>query len=213
MSFQKMNFKWFVSKVNQLDFSSNDANQSYQYSYPYLINYFKDVDTLKKEHLVIGAHAVYGWMPTILNLKKHKNGTKSSEINISNEIVLLNKAKNGERLIERELDLLKCRINNSMVGLSKLLHFINPEKYPILDSKIYKFTRDISTAYGINKPKNYLEYLDGCGEIADNDGNFSDFRSKNPFSFEKKGAYSKVNVTDFRYIELSLFRVASLKAK
>lgn len=151
-------------------------------------------------------------MPTILNLKKYENDTDSSEVNLEDEVVLINKAKKGESLDEKELDLLKRRINNSMVGLSKLLHFINPEQYAIWDSKIYRCIRGNKTASGINKPKNYLEYLEGCKRIAC-DGQFSGFRSKNPFSFENKGVYSSINITNFRYLELALFRVALCTAK
>lgn len=88
-------------------------------------------------------------MPTILNLKKYENDTDSSEVNLEDEVVLINKAKKGESLDEKELDLLKRRINNSMVGLSKLLHFINPEQYAIWDSKIYRCIRGNKTASGI----------------------------------------------------------------
>jgi len=82
MSFQKMNFEWFESKVKKLDYSSPDANRSYQFSYPSLVNYFREIDILEQKHLVIGAHAVYGWMPTILNLKKHDNDMGSLGINL-----------------------------------------------------------------------------------------------------------------------------------
>ena len=212
MSFKQMNFEWFKSRIGNLDYSNPDTNRSYQYSYPYLINYFKDADTLNKEHLVIGAHAVYGWMPTILNLKKHENDTDSSEINLNDEIVLLNKAKKGESLDEKELDLLKRRINNSMVGLSKLLHFVNPDNYAIWDSRIYIFISGNKTASGIDSPKNYLEYLEGCKRIAC-EKEFSEYRNENPFSFENEGLYHDIEISDFRYIELALFRVTPCTAK
>lgn len=46
MSFEQINFTWFKSQVTNLNYSEPDANQSYQYSYTFLINYFKGADTL-----------------------------------------------------------------------------------------------------------------------------------------------------------------------
>lgn len=206
MSFRTMNFKWFESKVKNLDFSKPDMNRSYQFSYPSLISYFQELDFLEQKHLVIGAHAVYGWMPTILNMKKHDNKSSAGE-ELKDELELLNKAKKGESIDEIDLNILKRRINNSTVGLSKLLHFVNPRKYAIWDNRIYKFVTDKKTAYGINEPKKYLEYMEGFKRIA-YDGKFSEFRNENSFSFENKGVYSEIEITDFRFIELSLFRVA-----
>jgi len=94
-----------------------------------------------------------------------------------------------------------------MVGLSKLLHFVIPDNYAIWDGRIYTFIRGTNTASGIDKPKNYLDYLDGCKQIVD-ESKFADFRKENPFSFENEGVYSNTKITNFRYIELALYRVA-----
>ena len=68
-----MSFEWFNSETKDLNFLKSNSNRLYQqYSYSHLIYYFKGVGALKKENLVIGAHAVYGWMSTILNLTKNE---------------------------------------------------------------------------------------------------------------------------------------------
>jgi hypothetical protein len=52
-----------------------------------------------------------------------------------------------------------------MVGLSKLLHFINPDTYAIWDSRIYRYTTGKKSSYGIGEPKLYLNYLTKINEI------------------------------------------------
>jgi hypothetical protein len=41
---------------------------SYVLSYPYLLSYFEQRDTIEAVDPVRGAHMAYGWMPTILDL-------------------------------------------------------------------------------------------------------------------------------------------------
>lgn len=71
--------------------------------------------------MIIGISFTYSWMPTILKSMKLENTEKA--------IILLNKVKRGKILSVDELLILKETFNNSLVGSSKLLHFINPEKY------------------------------------------------------------------------------------
>jgi len=52
-----------------------------------------------------------------------------------------------------------------MVGLSKLLHFINPTHYAIWDSRIFTYITEKKSQYGIAKAKNYLAYLKKLTEI------------------------------------------------
>jgi hypothetical protein len=51
-------------------------------------------------------------------------------------------------------------INHSMVGASKLLHFVNPQAFAIWDSKIYRFVHSKAPhQYRVNSPKAYSDYL------------------------------------------------------
>jgi hypothetical protein len=104
------------------------SEDSYIKTYPEFIQFFKNINNISKHDLVISSHFVYGWMPTIIDLKFQ---------DIEGVLKSINKAKNGALLTIAELELLKSTINNSLVGLSKLLHFINPFDYAIWDSRIY----------------------------------------------------------------------------
>lgn len=133
------------------------ANDSYIDNYREFILYFKNIEEITTHHLVIASHFVYGWMPTIIELDKS---------NMKDVLTYLNAAKSGQSLFENELTAVKNCINNSMVGASKLLHFINPEAYAIWDSRVYRYVTGKTTLYGIDKPRAYLQYLEIIRKIS-----------------------------------------------
>ncbi len=158
MRFKNLNIETLQRDSVNFKLSEND---SYLITYPYFLKYFKDIDEIKEEHLVISSHFVYGWMPTILYL----NLDEKEKV-----LTLLNMVKNGHIINQPELEILKKSINNSLVGVSKLLHFINPQHYAIWDSRILRYLTGNKSSYGIDNPKWYLEYLKGIKEIIENSG-------------------------------------------
>lgn len=44
------------------------VNNSYINTYPEFLQYFEQIETLEKHHLIISSHFVYGWMPRIISL-------------------------------------------------------------------------------------------------------------------------------------------------
>jgi hypothetical protein len=164
-------------------------DDSYLNSYQEFIDYFKNIDKIEKHHLVISSHFVYGWMPTILHLKLN---------NLDEILSILNKARTDKLLDETDLKKLKFSINNSAVGITKLLHFINPKIYPIWDSKIYKYWSGNKTISGIDKPENYLEFVRQIYEITKH----KDFAHIHNI-IENKLQY---NVSPVRALELLIFQ-------
>ena len=134
-------------------------------SYKEFLSFFKQCEVLGVHHLVIGAHFTYGWMPTMLDLRFPEKWENAVEV--------LNKCKRGYFTDVHDLELLKTIINNSLVGASKLLHFVNPGLYAIWDSRVYlSINRKEATDYQIGNPKNYRFYLDNCFKLVSN-ANFS----------------------------------------
>tara|TARA_R100000935_G_scaffold58100_1_gene93915 strand:+ start:83 stop:646 length:564 start_codon:yes stop_codon:yes gene_type:complete len=166
-----------------------DEENSYLNSYQEFIEYFKNVTKIEKHHLVISSHFVYGWMPTILKLKL---------TNLDEVLSILNKAKTNEILNSNELEILRLSINNSLVGSSKLLHFINPKIYPIWDSKIFKYWSGNKTTYGIQKPENYLKFTEQISRIVKNK-EFPEIQKR----IEK---LLKYKVSSVRALELLIFQ-------
>lgn len=163
-------------------------NDSYVDSYSEFINYFKNIDWIEKHHLVIASHFVYGWMPTIIQLDTKK---------VDEVLEALNAVKAGHSVTENQLQIIKQCVNNSMVGTSKLLHFINPNLYAIWDSRIFRYITGKKYSYGIEKPKTYLEYLAALNEIAKH----PNYRSLH-FEIERNFKYE---LSPLRAIEVLMF--------
>lgn len=145
--------------------STNKKMSWYQLSYPLFKNQpLESIDDLWR----LIAYA-YAWMPTIPSV--------NSDL-INNESVLLKKLiqlQNGN-LDEKEsiVEELVPVINNSVVGLSKVLHFVSPDFVPIIDSRVLKGWRSffdkhtpkdkrLSLPKSINSSnqiKTYLKYWD-----------------------------------------------------
>lgn len=167
-------------------------HNSYILSYPHIINYFAAKEApFCPEDVVCGAHMVYGWMPTVLDLYPKK-------INLSDAAKLLNKAKANGDLTNEELMQLASLINNSLVGASKLLHFVRPDKFAIWDSKIYYFVYQKKSHHqSISNVKKYREYLNKLEQYR-KDTRFKSFHS----SVNSKIGY---DVTELRALELVMF--------
>ena len=107
---------------------------------------------------VVGLQIVYGWMPTISNLQLPTRLPVASKARV---VRLLNAARR-RLLTEAELAFLKRRfVNNSMIGLSKLLHFLAPDRYAIWDSRVATvwYAPRVPSYNRYNMPAAYLKYL------------------------------------------------------
>ena len=187
MNFKNLTFEKLWTDAQRF---SIIGNNSYIETYPEFLKYFDSINLIEKHHLIISSHFVYGWMPTIIHIN-----TKE----IDKVLSLLNAVKAGHRLALEDLEILKTCINNSMVGLSKLLHFTNPEEYAIWDSRIYRYITGKKTQYGIDKTVNYSEYLRRIREIS----NHQDYPALH-LMIEKHFCYP---LTSMRAIEILIFEI------
>lgn len=128
---------------------------NYLRTYPYFINFFKE-NKLNFQNYVVGVNMIYAWMPTTLNLDlSNKEGIE----------VVLEKLNKGYDLGLLDYEVLKKSINNSVVGMSKFLHFVEPYKYPIIDSKIYKFITGNKYSVGIDRSITYVAYKNMMNDL------------------------------------------------
>ena len=170
---------------------SFQPGDSYLFSYREFIRYFEGVEVITAHHLVLGAHLAYGWMPTILEMNNIPD-------NLEDAVEVLNAVKRAEAVGVAELTALKNTINNSLVGTSKLLHFINPHSYAIWDRWVFRYINGRNPHhYQVNDPRKYLAYLDLCNEISQNKG-FPPIHA----SMNRKIGYP---VTAYRALELVMF--------
>ncbi len=182
---KNLNFETILKDAEKFVLTKGD---SYIRTYPEFLKYFESLDQIEEHHLVIASHFVYGWMPTIIQLNLEQK---------DKVLFLLNAVKNGHVLNKSELETLKNSINNSLVGLSKLLHFINPRDYAIWDSRIFRYLTEKKSSYGIDKPEHYLEYLKGLRIISEHKdyGKLHDIIARN-FDYE---------IQPNRAIEITMF--------
>jgi hypothetical protein len=128
-------------------------------SYPEFLAYFKNIGQLSRHNVIIGINFTYGWMPTMFEFMNYK-----MEI-LDDSVGILQRAKSGSALLPEELHTLIRFFNNSLVGTSKLLHFVNPEKFAIWDSRVYHYlTGDAPHFYRLSKGESFFSYLAFCEE-------------------------------------------------
>lgn len=94
---------------------------------------------------------------------------------------------------------MKSSFNNSLVGTSKLLHFINPKQYAIWDSRVFRFLNNEEPhKYKLEKPKTYIEYIEFVEKLK-NDESFDAFY----LLMKQKVGYE---ITEYRALELAFFK-------
>ncbi|WFP97184.1 hypothetical protein P3S51_02165 [Acinetobacter sp. ANC 7201] len=180
-------FEQIFEIANQFD----PKQENYLLAYSYFVSYFQQKDTLALEHIVIGISFTYSWMPTIL---KTINLSEPDQL-----ILIFNKVKQGHLISTQELQILKNAFNNSLVGVSKLLHFIQPEKYAIWDSRVFRFLSGNEPHVSIFKqPETYLSYL----TLLDN------LKNEPAFSKFYRLMQQKVDypISEYRALELAFFK-------
>jgi len=142
----KLDIKSITTLLEKMDPVTEDT---YLAVYPDLIEAAKKLNDGSLEGIIAVAHMVYGWMPTILTFDREK----------LKNISLHGKINNGsiDRLF---LTNMKGAVNNSIVGVSKLLHFLNPDVYAIWDSRVYHaIFKKNPYGYRVNNVEIYIQYI------------------------------------------------------
>ncbi|MGP1992944.1 hypothetical protein D9V96_013770 [Zobellia laminariae] len=145
------------------DAAEFDVFDSYVYERTYfeILSFFQDVRILQESHLILFAQIIYGSMPTMVNINLK---------NTDRLLTILSKARDGVEVNLEEIRAIKEYINNSLVGTSKLLHFLNPTMYAIWDSRIHRYITGKTTSYGIGDVQTYISYLERIRNISSQDG-------------------------------------------
>ncbi|MEO0726415.1 MAG: hypothetical protein AAFZ63_17865 [Bacteroidota bacterium] len=151
LAFLNQRITFDLSSLKQSTQLTDRRRLTYLISYPHFLDFFAAKDVLTESDLVLGASLVYSWMPTALAWKSN---------NFSQVTDILNTAKETNSPISSEDFLEVSRlVNGSIVGTSKLLHFVNPSVYPIWDSKINRLLHDGDSS-DTNSIERYQEYYD-----------------------------------------------------
>jgi hypothetical protein len=101
-------------RVLEAKVSRNDLEPG-RLSYPHLLKYFHDQEAVSEHEFIVGAHSVYGWMPRMLSIHDE---------DLDMAVDALRRARRSSPLAASGLSAIKAAVNRSMVGASKLLHFV-----------------------------------------------------------------------------------------
>jgi len=119
-------------------------------SYREFVAFFRKIPVLTESDLILGAYFTYGWMPTMLRLRG----------DLAEVTQIANKVRTAEGITKAEFATFVSAMNGSVVGASKLLHFITPECHAIWDSRVYRYLyRQHPYHNRVNSPDRYWNYL------------------------------------------------------
>ncbi len=193
----------FISELNKVDIDffkkiaknlkKRQDDEQQLTSYEDMLNFAqRNLINLDKIALVGLAHMAYGWMPTMIKhtvLASDFSGWKL-------------KIKNGSLEKSFLKEIMKLT-NESIVGASKLLHFLNPNDYPIYDSKVYSSIVNHDCKVNLSKDvENYVKYAEKLRNLVKNT-NQNDILDIQKKLFDKK--YIPQKCTPIRVLEVCLY--------
>jgi hypothetical protein len=189
-----------------LEASSADFEKSispYSAGYIALRALIRDrTDPRDETQLLAAALAVYGWMPTILKRTRNLLSMSSFVLEVKG-LPFVDARPIVERTAILGRDSVFFSLNNSVVGTSKLLHFLLPDLFPIWDSRIARLFGFKYASH--NKPLAYLSYFELLHQWRENGGTLSRELSDKMQSRAPKND----PLSELRLIEYALF-VASI---
>jgi hypothetical protein len=166
--------------------------------YGSVIQQFADWNPVKWDNAVVALHIVYGWMPTVPDFERPKNLSVDKRERTTQ---LLNEAR-IRILNATEIDELKENlVNNSVVGTSKLLHLLAPNKYAIWDGRVARvwYAPEPSPRSRYEKSVEYLKYISSLKTW------LIEKQVSEQISIIRKSSLYLETVSDLRILELILF--------
>ena len=187
------------------DAKNIEIDYTYKTTYVEFVNYFRNLKIGNKKinwhNFIIGSCFTYSWMPPG-RLILHINDIE----NVNIVIPFLNEVLYGNTM-KRDFEIIMVnevkKLIHSLVGISKLLHFINPDIYPIWDSNVCKYFLEIPVIprdNNINNCDNYFNYIDYCQKITKSE-EYNDIHE----IVVKKVNYTEFEMTRIRTLELIMF--------
>jgi hypothetical protein len=168
--------------------------------YDALVRLFSRLDPASDEDLIVGALAVYGWMPTMMNKLIAREELKKLIAELAwtgtNEVAAA---------LQRNIPSGALRsVNNSIVGTSKLLHFFLPDKVAIWDSVLARSFGFVHH-YQFAKEAVFVEYVRAVHAAAQSE--------TMPWEKLDIAVGASVHVSRVRRIEFALYAFARRRAK
>lgn len=140
-----------VQRIREVNLDAASRAATYLRTYPDIIATATAAGEPDLSRLHRVALMAYGWMPRVLRLNPE---------HLSSAVLVLKRAQvataDNWTMVPVE-DLANCL--NSVVGASKVLHFTNPQVFPIWDSGVERFRQRTEVSqYHMRQPQNYVNY-------------------------------------------------------
>lgn len=177
-------------------------SHTYLSTYPGIIQFAQQINPDSDQQFRQLALMVYGWMPRVLRI---------DPAHVQQAVVAMEAARNatiGNYKVINISHIKNCL--HSLVGASKLLHFLNPEVFPIWDKRIQSFCRRPNSNYSMRKVDNYYQYADEVHAITCGP-DFPEFFNQYCAANANRLASSNIEnyqVSQIRAVEASAFELA-----
>ncbi|WP_416397409.1 hypothetical protein [Allohahella sp. A8] len=201
MEFETLNSA--VEAVRRGQAVLNTRQTTYLRTYPALLGLARNQESSPEDRFLQLVTATYGWMPRIVRINQVH---LSSAIQALEEARLAQGTDFDESLVKK---ISKCLY--SVVGASKVLHFTNPQVFPIWDSKVEGVWTGRKTLYPyMSKPESYLMYAKEVHELCEQK-EFPDFFSKFNTAYQLRlnaCGISCYEISHIRAIEAAAFELS-----
>jgi hypothetical protein len=161
-----------LSALDQALNTTRKTSATYRYTYDRYLQYFRDKPSggnLTEQDLYVGFGIAYSWMATIKQLDPRIK-TVEAAVKALNQVRVLqptdlelgivgchnispDKIARVEMMIEPIRQFL-----GSVIGSSKLLHFVNPDVFPMWDSVIHRYFNQLEQKSASDSLHQYIEY-------------------------------------------------------
>ena len=127
-----------------------ETDHSAHLSYQHFVEYFNELEEVTPHHVVIATSFTFSWMPMCLEFRK--------PYQLETVAALLCAVRKKNYLDCQNLTNMKRVANNSMIGVSKLLHFANPDLYAIVNNRVATFLKTEGQIAEPTDPQWYVAY-------------------------------------------------------
>lgn len=176
---------------------------TYLRTYPALLSAVKNLPRDPEALLYQVSTIAYGWMPRVVRLDRTYVESATTGLSLA---LAATSPQEHSSIIK---DVSACL--HSVVGASKVLHFLKPEIFPIWDTKVARAWQNGEPPTGtMTKPENYIDYamqVHRLRETADFRSFFAEFEAAYAARLERLGI-RRYSLTEVRAIEAAAFELA-----
>lgn len=174
-------------------------DSSYHVSYKRFIKYLAKKADLTEEKLISAAGMAYSWMPTTINIQK--------ELIPGSYSAVKRLVEDSDSVTDKDIKKASEFLSGSVVGISKVLHFLDPENFPIYDTGIYCFIYRKSNrpSYStVNRARRYVRYCENVRSLS-KDKEVQKLVKKDVVDGIKHKYNYDFNISYIRAIEVAMF--------